>query len=372
MLWRNDRSAQLGTDPRHAVVIDGLSAGQANVMNRLDGRHGTDDLLAGAAAAGTGHAATLGLLNELAAAGLVEPADRADHPPLQLAADAATWGLRTGRKAGELLARRAAATVEVHGNGRIAVAVAALLAAAGVGAVTVAATGRVTGADVGTGYLPRDIGQPRGRAAAQALHRARTVTTADASPELPDVVVLADAAVWDPHLALRLTEDRVPHLAVHGREASVVIGPLVLPGRTSCLRCADLHRTDGDACWPRVAAQLATLPPAVELACANIAAGMAAEQVLSLLTGRGEAADEPPACATTFELDPLHGTIARRRWPPHPRCGCGAFAGGAFAGGAVPGGAVPGGASVRPRAGVIVATGAAGAGGTRDTGESRA
>lgn len=327
MLWRSDHSAQLGADPRHAVVIDGLSAGQANVLSRLDGRHGTDDLLARAAAAGTGHAATLGLLNDLAAAGLVEPADRADHPPAPLAADAATWTLRTGRRAGELLARRAAATVEVHGNGRIAVAVAGLLAAAGIGAVHVAATGRVAGTDIGTGYLPRDVGQPRGRAAAQAVYRARTVATAELSPELPDVVVLADAAAWDPHLALRLTAERVPHLAVYGREASVVVGPVVLPGRTSCLRCADLHRTDGDPCWPRVAAQLATRPPAVELACVHVAAGMAAEQVLALLTGRGEAADEPPATGTTFELDPLHGTLARRRWPPHPCCGCGACTG---------------------------------------------
>jgi bacteriocin biosynthesis cyclodehydratase domain-containing protein len=297
VLWRGDRTVQLGVDPRHAVVVDGLSAGLAR---------------------------TLRLLDELAGAGLVEPADRADHPPPPLAADAAAWGLRTGRRAGELLARRAMATVQVHGNGRIAVAVATLLAAAGVGAVAVHATGRVADTDVGTGYLPRDVGQPRERAAAEAVYRSRTVATADVPPELPDVAVLADHAAWDPHLALRLSADRVPHLAVHAREASAVVGPLVLPGRTSCLHCADLHRTDGDPCWPRVAAQLAALPPAVELACAHVAAGMAAEQVLALLTGRGEAADEPPAAGTTFEVDPLHGSLVRRRWPPHPRCGCGA------------------------------------------------
>jgi bacteriocin biosynthesis cyclodehydratase domain-containing protein len=324
VLWRGDRSVQLGTDPRHAVVIDGLSAGQAMVVRRLDGRHATDDLLAMATAAGTGHAATLRLLDELAGAGLVEPSGQADHPPPPLAADTATWGLRTGRSAGEILARRAAATVEVHGGGRIAVAAATLLATAGVGAVAVSATGRVAGQDIGTGYLPRDVGQPRERAAAQAVHRARAVSTADVPPELPDVAVLADDAVWEPNLALRLVADRVPHLAVYAREASLVVGPLVLPGRTSCLRCADLHRTANDPCWPQVAAQLASVPCAAELACAHVAAGMAVEQVLALLTGRGEAADEPPAAGTTFELDPLHGCLVRRRWPPHPHCSCGA------------------------------------------------
>jgi bacteriocin biosynthesis cyclodehydratase domain-containing protein len=324
VLHRDGGSLQLGLDPRHAVVVEGLSAGQADVVSRLDGRHSTDELLARAAEAGSDHAATLRLLDELAAARLIGPADRSDHPPQPLAADAATWGLRTGRRAGELLARRAAATVQVHGDGRVAVGVATLLAAAGVGAVLVSATGRVSGQDVGTGYLPRDVGQPRAATAAHAVHRARTVAAPDLPPGPPDAVVLADSAVWDPSLALRLATERLPHLAVHAREASVVVGPLVLPGRTSCLRCADLHRTDADPCWPRLAAQLATLPAVAELACAQVAAGMAAEQVLALLTGRGEAPDEPPATETTFELDPLHGTLVRRRWPPHPRCGCGA------------------------------------------------
>lgn len=35
-----------------------------------------------------------------------------------------------------------------------------------------------------------------------------------------------------------------------------LVGPLVIPGRTSCLQCADLHRTDRDAAWPAVATQL--------------------------------------------------------------------------------------------------------------------
>ncbi len=337
-LWRSPTSLQLGIDPRHALVIDDLSPGLVEVLRRLDGRHRTDDLLAAAAAGGTDRATAALLLDELVAAGLVETVDagaavaaggrpgptvdRAQRTPPSLVPDTATWGLRTGRDADELLRRRADATVEVHGNGRIAVGVATLLAAAAVGSVVVHTTGRVTGADLGTGYLPRDVGQYRRAAAASAVARARTVSLTDQAPEPPDVVVLTDAAVWDPNLALRLVADRVPHLAVHAREASVVVGPLVLPGRTSCLRCADLHRADRDPCWPQIAAQLATRPATVELASAQVAAGLAAEQVLALLAGPGETPDEPPATETTFELDPLHGTLTRRRWPPHPRCEC--------------------------------------------------
>jgi bacteriocin biosynthesis cyclodehydratase domain-containing protein len=323
-LWRGSDSLQLGVDPRHALVIDGLTPGLVEVIRRLDGRHAAAELLTVAAAAGTDHSAAAGLLDRLTEARLIEAVDRAERVPPALVPDAATWRLRTGRDVDELVDRRAGATVEVHGNGRVAVGVATVLAAAGVGCVVVHAAGRVGGWDVGTGYLPSDVGRPRRTAAAAAVRRARPVTHAEQAPDLADVVVLADAAVWDPNLALRLITGRVPHLAVHAREASVVVGPLVLPGRTSCLRCADLHRADADPCWPQVAAQLATDPPAAELAGAHAAAALAAEHVLTLLTGRGEVPDEPPAAGTTFELDPLHGRLLRRRWPPHPRCGCGA------------------------------------------------
>jgi bacteriocin biosynthesis cyclodehydratase domain-containing protein len=34
----------------------------------------------------------------------------------------------------------------------------------------------------------------------------------------------------------------VPHLAVSASEAIGVVGPLVLPGQSACLRCLDLTR----------------------------------------------------------------------------------------------------------------------------------
>jgi nicotinamidase-related amidase len=40
------------------------------------------------------------------------------------------------------------------------------------------------------------------------------------------------------------------------RDGTGLVGPLVIPGVTSCLRCADLHRSDRDAAWPALAAQL--------------------------------------------------------------------------------------------------------------------
>ena len=47
-----------------------------------------------------------------------------------------------------------------------------------------------------------------------------------------------------------------PHLLVRVRDGTGLVGPMVIPGQTSCLACADLHRSDRDAAWPALAAQL--------------------------------------------------------------------------------------------------------------------
>ena len=72
-----------------------------------------------------------------------------------------------------------------------------------------------------------------------------------------DTVVLADTLAADPRLLRDLHTAGVPHLPMRVRATGAsVVGPLVIPGRTSCLVCADLHRTDRDPVWPALAAQL--------------------------------------------------------------------------------------------------------------------
>ena len=109
-----------------------------------------------------------------------------------------------------------------------------------------------------------------------------------------------------------------------------MIGPLVVPGRSSCLRCHDLHRCDRDPAWPRLAAQLATDPsrPArgasapVASACdVTLAAAVAAHavmQALAFLDGQVT----PSAVDGTVEVSLPDGGMRRRSWTPHPGCGC--------------------------------------------------
>jgi bacteriocin biosynthesis cyclodehydratase domain-containing protein len=318
VLLRRPGEIQVGTDPRHAVVIDGLPPAFIDELLDLDGRHTITELGERVRARGENADDLLDLLSRLRAAGLVE--ESTGVPPA-LAADATSWTLRTGHPTYGIAEAREHACVVVHGDGRLAVATASLLAASGVGRVQVVAGGAVGPQDTGCGYLVSDIGRPRREAAAEAIRRASSTTRL--KPGVPDVVVLADAMVTRPDLVGELMTERVPHLAVRVREGVGLVGPLVLPGRTSCLRCADLHRADRDPCWPAVAAQLVDRPQPADLIAASATAALAVGQVLLALGLNRVVQTSPSAVNTTIEIDPLRGIVDRRTWHPHPSCECG-------------------------------------------------
>ena len=99
-----------------------------------------------------------------------------------------------------------------------------------------------------------------------------------------------------------------------------VIGPLVVPGRTSCLHCADLHRCDRDPAWPALSAQLAgsgrTWVPSEVAVCA-LTAAITAIQALSFLDG-----EQPATADGTLEITLPDWRVRRRHWPRHANCGC--------------------------------------------------
>jgi len=137
----------------------------------------------------------------------------------------------------------------------------------------------------------------------------------------PDLVILADSHGRE--LPGVLVSHGVPHLAASASEAIGVVGPLVLPGRSACLRCLDLARTERDPAWPLILAQLASQPSADPLACdtvlATMVAAQAAAQALAFLDqGAGAAA----VTNGTLELVLPDWQWRRRTWHHHPQCGC--------------------------------------------------
>ena len=129
--------------------------------------------------------------------------------------------------------------------------------------------------------------------------------------------------VTDPELAVRLMRERIPHLAASASEAIGVVGPLVIPGRSACLRCLDLARTDRDPAWPLILAQLAGRqpdPPACDAALAAAVAAQAAAQALAFT----DRPDQPgPVTNGTLELVLPAWQWRRRTWAPHLECACG-------------------------------------------------
>jgi hypothetical protein len=248
----------------------------------------------------------------------LEPAERD-----RLAPDAASLALQNfdldpGTAA---LDRRRHAAVLVEGAGRVGAAAAALLAAAGVGHVAVRDDGPATPADAGPAGLPPTATGRRADAARAVLRRvAPSVTPAlPRRRSLPDVVLIARTGSARPDTGDAWIRGDVPHLVATVRETTGVVGPFVIPGRSSCLRCADLQRRDRDPRWPAVAAQLtaASRDAACDVALATLVASLAALHVLCLLDG-----ELPPSVGGTLEMRLPAGLTRRRAWQLHPACGC--------------------------------------------------
>ena len=161
---------------------------------------------------------------------------------------------------------------------------------------------------------------------ARITHSSRT--NAGAPNEPTDLAVLTDFLVSDPRVVRDLHAAGVPHLPVRVRDGTGLVGPLVIPGVTSCLGCADLHRSDRDAAWPAVAAQLRDTVGSADRATVLATAALALNQVDRVLravrcgAGAGGAPDPPPTLDTTLEFDVNVGSVVARRWSRHPRCSC--------------------------------------------------
>ena len=65
----------------------------------------------------------------------------------------------------------------------------------------------------------------------------RSSITHTAPPDTTDLVVLADSLVADPWVVRELHSSGVTHLPVRLRDGAGLVGPLVIPGVTSCLGC---------------------------------------------------------------------------------------------------------------------------------------
>lgn len=303
---RTPTQAQLG----QGVAVHGTEHVYRQ-LDRLDGTHSYTELLQTAA-----EPEQLRMLVErLDELRLLED----EQHPGRLAGDLAARALR-GSRADEVAAIRERATVVVHGDGRIGVAVAMALAAAGIGWVRQASAGTVRAEDCGTGYRDEHVGRPRAQVARELLRTASSTSRYDKLPpaRTPDLVVFTDTPVPDPTAVAPLTVAGVAQLLAYARDRVGVVGPLVLPGRTGCTRCLDLWRTGRDPCWPRLATQYAGVPQPCPLAVANTVAAFTCAQALRFIDGdRLEQLHD-----AAYDIEPDELSLRRRNWYANPACPC--------------------------------------------------
>lgn len=308
-LRRPDGSVQLGLDP-HAILIQGLTSAELALLESLDGSADEAVLVARAVDAGLPPERLRHVLAMLRQHGAVVDryADRWEFATLPqaaraaLAPDARALSTAYGRSDDgyAVLSRRARRSVVVDGCGTFPGALVALLKAAAVG-------------EVRSGRYALDLAET-------ALQGAGGATGADPAPA---VVVLPGVAAVDAARGLPWRRSGVPHLPVVLDPAVACIGPMVLPGRSSCLHCMDLTRTDLDPSWPALLAQ--TCAEGIggagrvdgETALVALAAAVSAMVVLAHLDGAG-----PPTGISLEAALPWPATV-QRRWPMHPACDCG-------------------------------------------------
>jgi hypothetical protein len=342
LLRDGDGAVQVGgVDSSDGLLLDARGAAVVTLLRGLDGRRAQRTVLGDAARDGFDPDVVAQVLDGLRAAGLLVDLDAADL----FAADAGpAAAARTEPELPAALVRpggwraRRQAVVVVEGATRVGTPLAAMLAASGVGRVSVRDPGLTAAGDAVVGGLSAaDEGRPRSLAAADAVRRANPLTDLRPLPSdaAADLVVLARPWAASDPLVAGIHRSGVPHLVATVRGQTGVVGPLVVPGVTSCLHCGDLHRRDADPRWPRLAAQLTAgqPPPSGATVTCLLTAATAALQVLAYLDGTAA----PGVLEATIELRPPHLVPRVRRWPAHQACACGAADGIPATGPPVPG-----------------------------------
>jgi bacteriocin biosynthesis cyclodehydratase domain-containing protein len=337
-LWRDPHRLQLGTDPGRAMIFELADPSCAKLLDLLDGTRTEAAVLRAATRQGIHPDDALALLAALDEAGLLldiralHTPDLAEPTRRRLDSEVAALARRplsgpfavagrAPRDVAATLRRRLAAQILITGASHLAVPIAATLASAGIGHLDPDLSGLTRPTDAApAGLLPTDAHRPRGVAAAEAVRRAAPdIDLAPLGRRNATFAVLVGFNAPATLTALSYDTRRLAHLAVAVRDGTVVVGPLVRPGRTPCLNCLDLHRLDRDPAWRVVAAQLHSAPEATEPLAATTAlagAAYAAAEVLTYVDG-----GVPTTLGATVEIAGP-GRHVRRRWTQHPGCGC--------------------------------------------------
>jgi hypothetical protein len=333
---RDPSSIQVGAEVGHRILIRDAPPGTGPLLTSLTGQHPVERVVGRIVEQFGGVSADyFSLLERLRRRGfLVAGEEQPATVQAPLASESVALTMNAP-SAGEAMRRRLDAVVVVVGSGRVATTVSALLIGSGVGHLCPQPTRSLRPSDLTPAGLSREDLPGSGRMLVSDPHASPRPEDRDALAAMilriaphallrtvggrlpPTVAVLATDGPPPLELVRQLVHDGVPHLLATSGELRGVVGPFVLPGRTSCGHCHDLSRVDLDPGWPRVRLALArrvSVPPVV---LTSAVAALAASEVLEFVDG-----GLPASIDGTFDLEAGNVVPRRRSWQRHPRCLC--------------------------------------------------
>jgi hypothetical protein len=233
----------------------------------------------------------------------------------------------------KVLSARQSYLIEISGSNRVAILLFSLLLASGITQVRYCAKSvahaRISDLDIAlAGISPKDIGAPLIKER-EAHRQDLSLFPLDREFSYLDELSTPDLAIHcgdlDPEKYAHWMASGQPFLHIPSPIADIAeIGPLVIPGKTPCIRCAHLSRQsyNGAAPVPTLPTSLATTSDGYPVIAAHYVAAIAASLALSfcdsLTRNEGCAVTGKVTICDYQSLSTPHEVVIAR----HPHCGC--------------------------------------------------
>jgi len=241
-----------------------------------------------------------------------------------------TWisGVRDGGVA--ILTARQNFLVEISGNNRVATLLYSLLLASGFTHTRLAIESknsrpRISDNEIGVaGIAPSDIGSLRSKRESHLRHEISLFHIdkgVNYNDELSTPDLLVHCGDIDPHRYAQWMADGQNFLHIPQPVADTAqIGPLVIPGKSPCIRCAELTQaeftgTQGKDLLPKNAAELAEYP----IIAAHYVAAIAASLITQFFDNNPEREVAGKVILCNYQSPATSREVAISR---HPLCGC--------------------------------------------------
>jgi hypothetical protein len=248
---RDDSTIQVDLDPNHSLLISGEIAEIRSFLSKLDGEHCVSELQDLFPFASS-------LLRTLIRRGLVEtellessitskfkPNELNRFIVSQRSNQSAATSLDFAKQRAINLAN---SYISLHTAGPASALTAIYLALQQVGRIKLHAQDKFKSTD-----LPFWLESNRnaGITLAEELNRisSQVKLTQPAGNQAPDFAVIADSPWQSLEYSIDLINQGIAHLVIDTRISEVSVGPLVIPGKSSCLNCAEIAITNVDRSW---------------------------------------------------------------------------------------------------------------------------